>query len=221
MVDAHPSWYHRFEIFPGITTPGVYDPSGTLSMLKLPDRMDGRSVLEIGPADGYFTKAMHDRGASITTLDYASSLSGFSITQKLSGLDVNKVDSNIFDVDKHGFEPFDHVIMLGILYHLPDLVRPFWLLRPLIKGELIIETVVSRKFDDLAYAEYTQGATPNGDMTNFWAPSPKCVEGILLDCGYLITETWLNGERGMFRAVVNDTPKSESKVEFAYSFVEP
>ena len=27
LVAQHPWWYHRFEIYPGVVTPGVYDPS--------------------------------------------------------------------------------------------------------------------------------------------------------------------------------------------------
>ena len=30
LIAARPHWYHRFEIFPDVMTPGVYDPSGAL-----------------------------------------------------------------------------------------------------------------------------------------------------------------------------------------------
>lgn len=30
LVASHPWWYHRFEVHPGVVTPGVYDPSSTL-----------------------------------------------------------------------------------------------------------------------------------------------------------------------------------------------
>src|SRR5262245_24192862 len=86
LVEQHPWWYHKFEIFPGIVTPGVYDPSGLLQYFKFPDDMRGMSVLEIGPADGYFTKVLDTRGASVVAMDCCSKDElGFSIMEKLHG----------------------------------------------------------------------------------------------------------------------------------------
>ena len=53
LVAQHPWWYHQFEIYPGVVTPGVYDPSALLAALKLPANLNGKTILELGPADGY------------------------------------------------------------------------------------------------------------------------------------------------------------------------
>ena len=72
LVDQHPWWYHRFEIYPGIVTPGVYDASALFASLKLPDDLSGKTFLELGPADGYFTKQLDMRlnVGNVTDKDY-------------------------------------------------------------------------------------------------------------------------------------------------------
>src|SRR5579864_4829611 len=100
LVAARPWWYHKFEIFPGVTTPGVYDPSGTLSMLDLAEDLTGVSILEIGPAEGAFTKALTNRGASVTAADYVPKpYHGFALMEQLSGRQFFFLQSNIYDLD--------------------------------------------------------------------------------------------------------------------------
>ena len=124
LVDQRPWWYHRFEIFPGVVTPGVYDASHLLRALRFPDDMTGMSVLEIGPADGYFTKMLDMRGANVVAMNIcAKDVHGFSVTEKLHGKSLRYVHSNLYDIGKHGFEPFDYVLCSGVLYHLPDMLR--------------------------------------------------------------------------------------------------
>ena len=43
-------WHHKFEVFPGVVTPGSYDPQFLLEKLQLPADMTGMRVLDIGCA---------------------------------------------------------------------------------------------------------------------------------------------------------------------------
>lgn len=219
IVAARPWWYHRFEIFPGLTTPGVYDPSGTLGMLELPDDMSGMRVLEIGPADGYFTKVMTDRGAQVTAVDYAAKdFYGFATMERLSGRPFEFINANVYDLGGLNLKPFDLVICLGVLYHLPDMLRALWTLRQLVGGRFILETVVSRKHEDEPFAEYLPGVTENGDYTNFWAPNPLSCEKMLGDCAFHVDKVWLNDNRGMFHCRPNHAQDADKKMAAAYSF---
>lgn len=215
LVAAHPWWYQRFEIFRGVMTPGVYDPSELFHRLNFPADMTGKTVLEIGTADGYFAKMLDLRGADVTATDYCrKDLIGFALMERLHGRPMRFVNTNLYDIDRHGFAPFDFVLCLGVLYHLPDMVRALWLLRPYVKGELLLETYVSRKHEDKPIAEYLPARTCNNDISNFWAPNIKCVSEMLKDCGYTITEQFDAGERAFFRARVSGEGQ---KVELAYS----
>ena len=49
LVDAVPHWHHRFEIYPGLMTPGSYDPLLLWSKLDLENRCHGQRVLDLVP----------------------------------------------------------------------------------------------------------------------------------------------------------------------------
>jgi tRNA (mo5U34)-methyltransferase len=220
IVARRPFWYHRFEIFPGVMTPGVYDPSGTLSMLDLPVDMHGMRVLEIGPADGYFTKELTARGAEVTAVDYAMrDFYGFGDMERCSGRQFQFHNVNIFEIARLGLQPFDVVLCLGVLYHLPDPCRALWSIRPLVGRQLILETLVSRKHDDEPFAEYLPASSCNNDDTNFWAPNPLCCKLMLGDAAYNVDREWLNDTRAMFHCRPDANPLASTKMRTAYSFM--
>jgi tRNA (mo5U34)-methyltransferase len=222
LVAQHPWWYHRFEIYPGVVTPGVYDPSGLLAALKLPADLTGKTILELGPADGYFTKQLDMRGADVTAMDYcAKDLYGFALMERLHGRPLRYVHANLFDLDRQGFTPFDYVLCSGVLYHLPDMLRALWAIRAYVKSELLLETLVTRKHEDGPFAEYLPATSCNNDPTNFWAPNPLCVQEMLRDCGFTVTETILFDSRGFFRATLNPSPDAGGKMRMAYSIRRP
>lgn len=218
-VQSRPWWYHKFEIAPGVWTPGVYDPSGTYNMLNLPADMKGLRVLEIGPADGYFTKRMTDAGAEVVAVDYCDKdHHGFAIMEELSGRKFEYRKANIYEVPELGLKQFDIVLFLGVLYHLPDMMRALWTLKPLVKQRLLMEGLVSLIQQDKPVAEYLPAASCNNDITNFWAPNPLCCEMMLQDCGFIVGRRILNDNRGFFEAHVNPKPNADEKTRMAYGF---
>lgn len=220
IVASHPWWYHRYEIYPGVWTPGVYDPSGTYDMLKLPEDLSGMRILEIGPADGYFTKRMTAAGAHVTAVDYCDrDHHRFSVMEKLAGRQYDFHQANLYDIPKLNFQPFDIVLFLGVLYHLPDMVKAFATLRPLVKKRMFLDGQISRFAEDKPIAVYLPAASFNNDMTNFWAPNAACCEAMLKDCGFNVERTILNDDRGFFDTVVNPAPNADIKIKTAYSYL--
>ena len=57
-------WFHKYEITPGVTSPGVYEPQIHLDRGCLPEDLNGRSVLDIGAWDGFFSFEAERRGAA-------------------------------------------------------------------------------------------------------------------------------------------------------------
>jgi tRNA (mo5U34)-methyltransferase len=221
LVNSRSWWYHTFEISPGLWTPGVYDPSGTLNELRLPSDMKGMRVLEIGPADGYFTKEITSRGAKVVAVDYAAKNHyGFEVMERLSGQTFDFRQCNIFDINTASLGAFDLIICLGVLYHLPDPVRGLWKLSNIPTKQFILESFVTTKYDGQCVAEYLHGISPNGDYTNFWAPTPKCCEMILDDVGFTVDSVFLNDTRAMFRCSVDGKRLPTKKMRVAYSAIE-
>jgi len=218
LVSSRPWWYHKFEIYPGVVTPGVYDPSSFFSKLHFPHRMDGLRVLDVGPADGYFSKRLAERGADVTAVDYMDkNFHGFEVMEKLHGSPIKFLRCNIYDISSLGLEAFNIVLCFGVLYHLPDMPRAIWTLRSLTSDFLLLETHVSRMHEDKPIAEYLPGSSCNNDPTNFWAPNPCCTEKMLEDAGFDVVETVeLTTNRFFFRAKVSDAAGAGHKLALAY-----
>jgi tRNA (mo5U34)-methyltransferase len=56
-------WFHSIDLGNGVITPGKDDSKYKLSRLALPERFDGKSVLDIGAWDGFFSFEAEKRGA--------------------------------------------------------------------------------------------------------------------------------------------------------------
>jgi tRNA (mo5U34)-methyltransferase len=223
LVASRPWWYHRFEIFPKVFTPGVYDPSGVLAGLELPNDLSGQRLLEIGPADGYFTKQLALRGASITAFDYvAKDFFGFAIMEKLHGASFDFIQGNIYDLSKLDFQPFDLVLCMGVLYHMPDMIRALHVLRGVCADCLILETLIATDLGDEPRARYHPAASLNDDPTNFWSPNIACIESMLTDVGFVLERYKVFGQsqnsgRAAFWCRVNSAGLTLTKSDIAYS----
>jgi tRNA (mo5U34)-methyltransferase len=73
VLGACPEWYHSIELAPGIVTPGrapIEHWEAQLRSLQLPD-LQGKSVLDIGAYDGFFSFAAERLGAArVVALDH-------------------------------------------------------------------------------------------------------------------------------------------------------
>jgi len=90
VVKSCPEWYHSIELAPGVVTPGrapVEVWNEELRKLRLPD-LRGKSVLDIGAYDGFFSFAAERLGASrVTALDHYvwfTDMSGYMEDWRLS-----------------------------------------------------------------------------------------------------------------------------------------
>ena len=218
LVDSKQFWYHTFEIFPGVWTPGVYDASGTLNALDIPQDLSGKKVLEVGPADGFFTRELHKRGADVHAVDYcARDRHGFEIMEQCYGHRMNFEQINIYDLSPDRLGRFDIVLCLGVLYHLPDLFRGLWLMRQFCTESFHLESAVSEMVTDEPVAVYLPADSTNGDWTNFWKPTPRCIEAMMVDLGFILNRTDLRGSRAYFSARPNPDQNSQFKGTVAYS----
>jgi len=221
LVATIPHWHHRFEIYPGVMTPGSYDPNGLWSMLELEGRCQGARVLDIGASDGFFTQKIDDFGGDVTAVDFRSKAShGFGVMEKLLGKEFNYEHSNIFELNERRLGKFEIVLLLGVLYHLPDMMRALHKVRSLCDGTLLLETHSDNEFcKGFSAARYFKAATLAGDFTNFWSPNTQCVLDMLYDAGFDVVrhEAWT--DRLLVEALVSKDPNRMHKMEVAYGFI--
>jgi tRNA (mo5U34)-methyltransferase len=213
LVNSFSHWHHKFEIFPNVFTPGSYNPKFLLDKLGLPADLAGKRVLDIGACDGYFSLELLTRGAHITALDYRPKTeSGFAIMEKIKGVQIPHIVSSIYDINKN-IGSFDIVLLLGVIYHLPDISSALWRLRKICKGTIFVESYVEDFGTEQPMARYYEAANLNGDGTNFWAPNLACMESMLRDCGFIIKNTHRWGDRALVEAEANG---SDTKMALAY-----
>lgn len=192
MPPADLRWFHRIRLPDGTVTPGVDDSEGKLPRIGLPESLAGKSVLDVGAWDGFFSFECERRGAArVAALDHYSWGGGgwgdfrsfeYARAALQSKVEARKLD--IPDLCVEAVGTFDVVLCLGVLYHVDD---PFGLLRRLgriCRELLIVETVYAMNLVPVPVARFLPERAVNNDPTNFWAPNLRCLDLMLRRAGF-------------------------------------
>lgn len=214
-------WYHRIEVAPGITTPGINASRECLELIPLPKDCSGLRALDIGARDGFYSFELEKRGAEVVALDYLDpSITGFNVAKELLGSNVTCRVDNVYNLSREGYGLFDIVLFLGTLYHLRDpllALDRIWDVSAdgaqlFVESQVIDNAFLDRKGKSVPlsslHPELVQ--TPimqfyprdslNRDFTNWWAPNMACLEALLESANFRVQHRRLNGARGIFQA---------------------
>ena len=177
----------------GVRTNGHYDPTRTLPRLKLPNRLDGRTVLDVGAWDGFYSFEMERRGASrVLATDHFcwggngwATQDGFNLAREALGSKVDDEHLDVLDLSPEAVGgTYDIVLFLGVLYHLPNPLLALERVRSVVGGMLVLETEVDLLFTKRPAAAFFPGTELNNDPTNWWAPNVAAVLGMLEASGF-------------------------------------
>ena len=89
-------WYHAIDLGDGFITPGIFDYRSEWAQFALPEAFHGASVLDAGPATGFFSFECARRGARVSCFELPS----------LRGLDRfpgQTVDQSLLKIEKMMF----------------------------------------------------------------------------------------------------------------------
>jgi tRNA (mo5U34)-methyltransferase len=186
------SWFHSMDLGSGVRTHGVYDPARTLARLQLPPRLDGRRVLDVGAWDGFYSFEMERRGATVLATDSYSwngdgwgTKDGFLLARDALGSKVRDLDIDPTELSPEAVGGvYDIVLFLGVLYHLRDPMVVLERLRAVTAGVLVLETEVGMLLTRRPAATFYPGCELNDDPTNWWAPNPGAMIGMLRAAGF-------------------------------------
>lgn len=199
-VAAH-RWYHSIDLGHGIVTPGVDNSPERLARIDLPASLAGRTVLDIGAWDGFFSFECERRGASrVVASDYFSWHSadgwgrkaGFEMAREALGSNVEDVDIDVMDLSPERVGTFDVVLFLGVLYHLRHPLLALERIASVTADLLILETVVDMVGLGRPAAAFYPGRELNNDPTNWWAPNAEGVAALLRAAGFEHVRTVTN-----------------------------
>ena len=185
-------WYHHIELRPGIKTPGRANNIFELSLLNLPPDLTGKTVLDIGCWDGFYSFECEKRGAKrvvATDVWEHTGRKGFDLAHEELNSNVEAVEASVYDLPSvlEG-ERFDLVLFLGVLYHLKHPLLAIEKVAECTKpgGFAFVETVVDPGFLSMErpVMSFFPGAELNNDHTNWWAPNIHCLQQMMHVAGF-------------------------------------
>jgi tRNA (mo5U34)-methyltransferase len=212
-------WHQILHLPHGVATPGVYDPTDLWQRLHLPDDLSGRRILDVGARDGYFTFACESRGAEVLAVDYAApGVTGFAVAREALGSRAEYLQANVYDLAPERIGTFDHVLFLGVLYHLRHPLLALDRLYRLCRGSLHVESLIcdARVFTafetgpplvqiapglvDVPLAQFLPAGRFHRDATNKWSPNLAALQAIVEDAQFQVDDVQTWGDRALVRA---------------------
>jgi len=211
-------WHHSYEIVPGVTSKGTYDPNGLWKRLKLGREISGKRILDLGTRDGFFSFQCEALGASVLATDYVpKEATGFGVASEIRGSSVEFLHQNLYELRASDIGTFDYVLMLGLIYHLPDPYLALEIARSLVKpgGVVFVESTC---IDQVAVLSDTTVDTSSirdlpimmfvaRNKTSFWDLNSKCLTQLLEHTGFIVRDMQRWGKRMLARAEAIDNPK--------------
>ena len=185
-------WWHPIDLGHGIVTPGIDVTPARLAEIRMPDDLSGRTVLDIGAWDGFFSFEAERRGAErvLATDSFCwdgggwGTKKGFELARRARASRVEDKTIQVLDVSPDTVGTFDVVLFLGVLYHMRHPLLALERVASVTKGLLIMQTQV----DMLAVARpaiaFYPGTELNGDPSNWVGPKPAAVVAMLQDVGF-------------------------------------
>ena len=201
-VNSRP-WYHIMELAPGLSTPGIYDPRQHLEEMGFPRDLRGKTVLDIGTYDGFFSFEAERRGArAVLAVDrHPADHCGFALAHEILGSRVEYREASVYDLTPEAFGSFDVVIFPGVFYHLRHPLLALDRIHSVCREYMFLEThVLDSAFlhdgrrmplDELhpalsasAILQFYADDELNGDRSNWFAATVRCVELMVRNAGF-------------------------------------
>lgn len=185
-------WYHTLDLGGGVKTPGLYDPTPKLPRYAIPEDLSGKSVLDIGAWDGFFSFEAERRGAArvLASDSYVwsgatwGSKDGFDLARRALDSSVEDEMIDVLELSPDAVGTFDVVLFLGVLYHMRHPLLALEKVASVTDDLLILETEVDLLHVRRPAFAFYPDRELRDDPTNWVGPNPAGVEAMLRDCGF-------------------------------------
>lgn len=206
-------WFHQIELGNGILTPGRTSRTDLQSVADVffDEDLHGKSVLDIGCYDGFFSLEAKRRGARrVLATDFfiwkhdPRCREAFEIARAHVAPDVEDKIIDLPDLNTQSVGRFDLVLFSGVFYHLRHPFLTLERIADLATDTLVVETHIDAQEIDRPAMIFYPTVELNNDPTNWWGPNPACVQAMLLDVGFTRVDYRPNpnhpATRGIFHA---------------------
>lgn len=202
-------WFHDLDVKGVRTAPGHPLGSFLQDLWRLiegafPDRMDGRTVLDVGCNAGFYALRLHARGARVLGIDHNPHyLRQARFVADVLGADIEYREMDVYRVHELD-RTFDYVLFMGVLYHLRHPLLGLERVATRVGQRLIVQSLVRGSEEVMTPApdypiderdvflderfpamHFVEGSYA-GDPTNWWIPNDSAVSGMLRSTGMRI-----------------------------------
>jgi tRNA (mo5U34)-methyltransferase len=196
-------WVHRIDLGNGIVTPGRWNTQWVLEKLHLPEDLRGKTVLDVGAWDGFYSFEAERRGARrVLAIDSPcwggegegwGTKDGFNLAKEVLNSKVEDRVMNLFDLSPEKVGTFDVVFFLGVLYHMRHPILALERVASVTSEQLIMETHVDLLEVPRPAIAFYPGDEAYDDPTNWCGPNIMAVEAMLKAVGFRrvkVVEKW-------------------------------
>lgn len=227
-------WYHTIDLGNGLITPGFYDHRPYLDYYGIPEGLQGKTVLDVGAASGFFSFEFERRGAQVTATDLPKWFDHdfgpeyqpdrglgngntylhrpFAIAKEALGSQVREKYINVYDISAETLGTYDLVFCGSLLIHLTDPIKALWNIRDVTREKAIVATVLAEQEKERPFAWMI--GHERGDA--WWVPTRACLELMAVSAGFVGIE-WISdfrldyrdGTPGPYHGVLHAYPTTE------------
>jgi tRNA (mo5U34)-methyltransferase len=218
-------WHQRFELVPGVETPGAHPIDVLFELGGVPRNLHGKRVLDIGTSNGGAAFLMERWGAArVVAVDiFPPDWFGFDRLSRFLDSNVEYVQGTVYDLQHLvGRETFDYILFWGVLYHLRHPLLALDQVRSVLApdGTVDIETAVSDDVLDpvagLPVARFYRGDELAQDPTNWFTPTVACFEDWCRSAGLepATVQVWGDGDGKRCLAVCHPTDPEYARISY-------
>jgi tRNA (mo5U34)-methyltransferase len=190
-------WYQTIDLGSGVVTPGVSRSATVLERLELPASLTGKTVIDVGAADGFFAFECERRGAArVVAADskhwsprHWTTKAPFLLARQALRSRVEDYDIDVMDLTSEAVGgPFDITLFLGVLYHLKHPLLGLERIAAVTSNLLILETHADFLHASRPAIAFYPEAELSGDRSNWHGPNIAALKGMLRVVGFRAVE---------------------------------
>lgn len=192
-------YHHSFEEYGIEGRVSVAAIKNKLNYISLPEDMTGKTVLDIGAWDGYYSFECEKRGAKVTALEKEKRFGTLVDLKQQFDSEIEILYMDAYDIPSLNRQ-WDIVLCMGVIYHVQDPFKLINIVHDCTKEKAFIESALRNSGDHPLMYFYRPDNTEC--PTSWWIPNPAAVVGMMESAGFKTTHALdrddLEKTRGIF-----------------------